>query len=155
MRDVCAEVVNMQCDTFSVKAVWRAIRSVDAIHGTGAIPCTKYANCGRPRKLACRQELDVVAFVKKWRNTRFCTCSCIWSALKFKVTKRTVSNTFSRREYFWRALPKFRGLSEAELAKRKAWVERYVDKTPAWWQGHMGWVLDGESPHIILWPHII
>ena len=69
MRDVCAEVVNMQCDTPSVKAVWRAIRSVDAIHGTGAIPCTKYSNCGRPRKLARQQELDVVAFVKKWRNT--------------------------------------------------------------------------------------
>ena len=105
MRDVCAEVVNMQCDTPSVKAVWRAIRSVDAIHGTGAILSTKYANCGRPRKLARQQELDVVAFVKKWRNKRFCTCSCIRSALKFKVTKRTVANTLSRRGYFWRAVP--------------------------------------------------
>ena len=43
IRDVCAEVVNMSGNTPSVKAVWRAIRSVDAIQGTGAIPSTKYA----------------------------------------------------------------------------------------------------------------
>ena len=60
IRDVCAEVVNMSGNTPSVKAVWRAIRSVDAIQGTGAIPSTKYANCGRPRKLARQQEVDAV-----------------------------------------------------------------------------------------------
>ena len=43
IRDVCAEVVSMSGNTPSVKAVWRAIRSVDAVQGTGAIPSTKYA----------------------------------------------------------------------------------------------------------------
>ena len=53
--------------TPSYKAVWRAIQSVRAVHGSGTIPQTKYANCGRPKKLTHQQEL-AVAFVKKWRN---------------------------------------------------------------------------------------
>ena len=78
------------------------------------------------------QEKAVVDFVKKWRHKRFCTCNYIRSTMKLKVTNRTISNTLNRHGYFWRPLPKVRGLSAAELAKRKAWVEMYLDKTPAW-----------------------
>ena len=100
-------------------------------------PSSNYANCGRRKLLTEEQERRIVSFVKAWRNKRFCTCSYIRSALKLKVTKRAVSNVLNRHGYFWRALPKVRGLSEAELAKRKAWVEMYVNKTPAWWQEHI------------------
>ena len=41
MRDICAEVVNMMGVTPSFKAMWRAIRNVDAVHGTHAIPESK------------------------------------------------------------------------------------------------------------------
>ena len=145
MRDVCDEVLNMAGDTPSYKAVWRAVQAVDAVHGTHDVPKTKYANCGRHRKLTPQQEADVIAFVKRWRNKRFCTCNYIRAALKLKVTKRTVSNVLNRHGYFWRLLPKVRGLSVSELAKRKAWIDKYVDKTPAWWQEHMGLVLDGVT----------
>ena len=91
------------------------------------------------------QEKAVVDFVKKRRNKRFCTCNYIRSTMKLKVTNRTISNTLNRHGYFWRPLPKVRGLSAAELAKRKAWVDMYLDKTPAWWQEHMGLVLDGVT----------
>ena len=91
--------------------MWRAIRAVDAVHGTYAIPKTKYANCGRRRKLTPQQEADVIAFLKKWHNKRFCTCNYIRAALKLKITKRTVSNVLNRQGYFWRMLPKVRGLS--------------------------------------------
>ena len=61
------------------------------------------------------------------------------------MTKRTVSNVLNRNGYFWKALPKVRGLSAAELGKRQAWVDSLVDKTPAWWQEHVGLVLDGVT----------
>ena len=145
IRDVCDEVVNMLGARPSFHAVRSAIQGVKAVHGTHAIPQTKYANCGRRRKLTPEQEAAVVEFVKKWRNKRFCTCNYIRATLKLKVTKRTVSNVLNRQGYFWRSLPKVRGMSVSELAKRKAWVDMHLDKTPAWWQEHMGLVLDGVT----------
>ena len=145
LQDVCDEVVNMLGAKPSVKAVWRAIQSVKAVQGTLAIPQTKYANCGRKPKLTPEQEKAVVAFVKTWRNKRFCTCSYIRTALKLRVTKRTVPRTLNRHGYFWRCLPKVAGHSASELARRKEWVDMHLDKTPAWWQEHMGMVLDGVT----------
>ena len=145
IRDVCCEVVNMLGQKPSYKAVWRAIQGVKAVQGSHAIPQTKYANCGRKKKLTPEQEKAVVDFVKAWRNKRFCTCNYIRATMKLKVSKRTVSNTLNRHGYFWRPLPKVRGLSAPELAKRKLWVDMYLEKTPAWWQEHMGLVLDGVT----------
>ena len=56
IRDVCDEVVNMLGQRPSYKAVWRAIQGVKAVHGSHAIPQTKYANCGRKKKLSLEQE---------------------------------------------------------------------------------------------------
>ena len=36
-------------------------------------------------------------------------------------------------------------LSEKELQQRKDWVNKYVDKSPAWWQENMNLVLDGVT----------
>ena len=84
IRDVRDEVVNMLGARPSVKAVWRAIQFAKAVHGTHAIHKTKYANCGRKRKLTPGQERAVVDFVETWRNKRFCTCGYIRTALKLK-----------------------------------------------------------------------
>ena len=145
LDDVCDEVVNMVGEAPSKKAVWRAIQMVQSVRGSHAVPQTKYSNCGRHRALTPEQEQAVVNFVKKWRNKRFCTCNYIRSSLRLNVTRRTVSNVLNRHGFFWRALPKVRGLSEQELAKRKAWVDQYADKSPAWWQENMGLVLDGVT----------
>jgi transposase len=145
LNDVRKQVVNLSGSTPSVKAVWNAIHRTNAVRNPLDIPQSKYANCGRKRKLAHQQEKAVVSFVKKWRNRRFCTCSYIRSAMKLKVTTRTVSRVLNRHGYFWRSLPKVRGLSSDELAKRKAWIDKFVDKTPAWWQDNFGLVLDGVT----------
>ena len=51
IRDVCSEVVNMSGARPSVKAAWRAIQCVKAVHGTHDIPQTKYANLRSTSKL--------------------------------------------------------------------------------------------------------
>ena len=145
LRNVCKEVVNMSGMVPSVKAVWNAIEMVKSNQQSLPQTPTKYANCGRKRKLTPLQEKEVTNFVKKWRNKRFCTRSYIRTALKLKVSARTVSNVLNRNGYFWRPLPKVRGLSAPELAKRKAWVDKFVDKPPSWWTSHFGLVLDGVT----------
>ena len=74
LRTVCLDVVNMLGKRPSVKAVWNAIQMVELSQASGEVPTTNYANCGRRPKLSLEQDEAVVAFVKKWRNKRFCTC---------------------------------------------------------------------------------
>ena len=47
--------------------------------------------------------------------------------------------------YTWRALPRVRGLSDVELAKRKSFLAAYIGKSPAWWQEQMSLVFDGVT----------
>ena len=145
LRDVCKEVTNLSGETPSVKTVWHAVRMVKAGQQKQSLPESKYGNCGRKRTLTLQEEKAITNFVHKWRNKRFCTCSYIRSALKLKVTIRTVSRVLNRNGYFWKPLPKVRGLSAAELEKRKAWIDKFVDKSPDWWQKNFGLVLDGVT----------
>ena len=145
MRNICDEVTNMSGKRPSFKAVWRAIHMVKATKSSEPVAQTKYTNCGRKRTLTPAEEKKVTGFVKQWRNKRFCTCRYIRAALKLKVTTRTVARVLNRNGYFWRSLPKVRGLSESELAKRKAWIEKFIDKSPSWWQKNIGLVLDGVT----------
>ena len=89
--------------------------------------------------------MAVVEFVRKWRRKRFCTCRYIRTALKLRVTRRTVANVLNRHGFFWRPLPRLRGFTEEELRKRKDWVDGYLDKTSGWWQDLMNFVLDGVT----------
>ena len=105
-------------------ALRNAVERVEAQQEESVPGRTGYANCGRQAKLTAEQIEQAVDFVKKWRHKRFCTCRYIRAALKLKVTTRTVARVLNRNGYFWRPLPQVRGLSESELAKRKAWIEK-------------------------------
>ena len=89
-----------------------------------SIPSSNYQNCGRKRKLTRDQEKAVVAFVKRWRSKRFCTCNYIRAQLKLKVHRKTIGNTLNRYGYYWNAVPKVRGLSGEELQKREVAASR-------------------------------
>lgn len=104
-----------------------------------------YANCGRKPKLTDAQVQQAVAFVKKWRHKRFCTCRYIINELKLPVTKRRLAMVLNAHGFFWKRVPKTMRLTEKELAKRKEWVETYVDKSPAWWEANLNLVLDGVT----------
>ena len=65
------------------------------------IASTKYANSGRrygvdggKYLLTEKQTAQVVAFVKKWRHKRFCTCPYIKRELKLEATPRTIAIFF-------------------------------------------------------------
>ena len=91
------------------------------------------------------QQKAVVAFVREWRQKRFCTCRYIVLQLKLSCTPKTVANVLRRNGYRWRALPKVRGLSKEELDKRKVFVDANIDHPPSWWQEHMNLVFDGVT----------
>ena len=59
LRNVCKEVVNMSGMVPSVKAVWNAIEMVKSNQQSLPQTPTKYANCGRKRKLTPLQEKEV------------------------------------------------------------------------------------------------
>ena len=145
LRDVQDEVVNRLGERPSLAIVWRAVRQVEDVRGTGQLPQTKYKNCGRSQSLTAVEQKAIVAFMKKWRMKRFCTCKYIAQALKLKVDRKTIANVLVRHGYHWRQLPKIRGLSDTELAKRKAFVDKFGDKTSSWWQSNMNLVLDGVT----------
>ena len=145
LEDVCLEVENLQGHQPSVKAVWTGVQMFERVRGTSAMPQSFYAKCGRKKKLSPEQEQAIVDFVATWRNKRFCTLKYIRTALKLKVHKKTIGNVLNRHGYYWRALPKVRGLSDSELAKRKEFVDTYLGKSPGWWQENMNLVLDGVT----------
>ena len=94
--------------------------------GNRGVPQTAYANCGRKRALADVQEHPIVAFVKRWRAKRFCTCEYIAKEFKLDVTPRTVANVLNRHGYYWRSVPKVtlppraEALGQAEGIRREA-----------------------------------
>ena len=145
-RDICAEIVNVEGEEPGVKCVWGAVQRVDTALAEGvAVPESGYKNCGRKRKVTPEQEKAIVAFVKSWRSKRFCTCSYIRMTLKLKVNRRTIGNVLNRHGYYWRAVPKVRGLSTEELQKRETFVVAYEKHPPSWWEPEMNLVLDGVT----------
>ena len=136
LRAVRDEVTNVMGETPSVKAVWTAVQAVERSKEGDRVPRTRYANCGRRPKLTDVQQKAVVDFVRQWRNKRFCTCRYIRAALKIQATKRTIANVLNRHGFFWRAIPKVRGLSDEGLKKRQAFVDAYSDERQSWWQDH-------------------
>ena len=145
IREVREQVTNIQGETPSVKAVWTGIQRVQSMAADDLVPKSNYSNCGRKPKLTEEQVAAVVAFVKKWRHKRFCTCGYIRGVLKLKVTKRTIANVLARNGYHWRPVPKIRGLTKEELEKRKAWVDKHIHHSSAWWVQNMNLILDGVT----------
>ena len=104
-----------------------------------------YKNCDRKRVLTAEDEASVIDFVKKWRGKRFCTCRYIAQSLKLRVGRKTISRVLDRHVYLWRPVPKIRGLSAAELEKRKAFVDEHWQRPASWWEGNMNLVIDGVT----------
>ena len=112
---------------------------------TGNLPRSKYHKCGRKKVLSRAQEREVVHFVKKWRNKRFCTCRYIQQELGLPVDRRTVNNVLNRHGFYWRPVPKATSLSPDDLKRRRAFVEAHEKHTEAWWEENMNLVLDGVT----------
>ena len=143
-HEIRAEVRNVQRKVPSFKAVRNAVERVRRA-GKRGLPQTAYGNCGRQRALTDAQERAVVAFVKKWRAKRFCTCQYITKELKLDVTAQTVANVLNRHGYYWRRVSKVTPLETKHIAKRKAFVLKYGKHTSAWWKKHMSLVIDGVT----------
>ena len=126
-----------------------AVARVDAQRCTAAFKKSgvadgRYANCGRAPLLSTEQKQSVVAFVKRWRNKRFCTANYIIRELKLACKKKTVHRVLNEAGYHWRAVPKRGKLSPAQLAARKVFVDAHIGKPALWWRRNFGLVLDGE-----------
>ena len=143
-KDIRAELRNVLRKVPSFKPVRNAVARVRSA-GKRGLPKTAYANCGRKRALTDVTERAVVAFVRKWRAKRFCTCQYIAQELTLDVTPRTVANVFNRHGYYWRAVPKVTPLEAKHIAKRKAFVDKYGKRTAGWWKKHMSLVIDGVT----------
>ena len=58
----------------------------------------------------------------------------------------TISRALNRHDgYFWRPVPKIRGLSAAELEKRKAFADEHWQRPASWREENMNLVLDGVT----------
>ena len=49
----------------------------------------------------------------------------------------------NRAKFHWRQVPKKQPLSEAQLKKRKEFVDKHIDYSPEWWVNNMDLVIDG------------
>ena len=137
------EIHNLVGEVAGRKALYAAIRRVDAMQPSDIAPKTNYANCGRRKTLTEEQERGIVAFVKEWRSKFFCTCHYIRNELGLQVTPRTINNVLNNAGYYWKAVPRIQGLSREQLAKRKVFVDDHLAYPPSWWEGHLNCVLDG------------
>ena len=142
--DIAGEIVNMDGVRPSLKSVRNAVARV-AEQSHKPVAELGYSRCGRRRELTRKQELEIVAFVKKWRNKRFCTCAYIKRYLKLSVGKRTIARTLGRHGFHWKAVPRKTPLSERDLETRKTFVDKYRDKTASWWEANMNLALDGVT----------
>ena len=122
-----------------VKNVMRRVTAA----GKKGVAKTNYKNCGRNKALTPEEIRKVVAFVKEWRKKAFCTCRYIRGELKLKVSLATIARTLNNNGYYWRAVPKKSPLSDAQLQKRKAFIDMYGDKSSDWWCDNMDLILDG------------
>ena len=139
------EVVNMEGNAPTLKSLWTAIQRVDASGQDQFAQKSNYQNCGRSKVLSEGDVKNIVAFVKKWRHRRFCTCQHIKRELRLTAAPRTINRALNEAGYFWKRVPKVQGLTKEQLAKRKEFVDAHVNKTAAWWHAHMNIVLDGVT----------
>ena len=149
------KVVRLQVRTMSgahpgKMAAEDAVSRVDAQRSTSkfrktGIASSGYARCGCAPLLSPEQKKAVVAFVKRWRNKRFCTANYIIQELKLSCKKKTVHRVLNDAGYHWRPVAKKGKLSEAQLKQRQAFVDAHLKKPAAWWRKHMGLVLDGVT----------
>ena len=61
------EVLSLSGNVAGRKALYSAIRRIEAMSPGEFVPKTKYGNCGRKQALTDAQTREIVAFVKKWR----------------------------------------------------------------------------------------
>ena len=87
----------------------------------------------------------MVEFVKKWRHKRFCTSQYIKREMRLQASTRTLCRVLNEHGYYWKPVPKVQGISKEHLAARAEFVNKYANRTPAWWQEHMHMVLDGVT----------
>ena len=142
--DIRNEVRNIQRQVPSFNAIRHGVERVRRA-GKRGLPQTAYGNCGRKKALTDVEERAIVAFVKQWRAKRFCTCQYIAQELRLPVTARTVGNVLNRHGYFWRRVPKVTPLAARHIAKRKIFVDKYIDRSVAWWKANMSLISDGVT----------
>ena len=65
--------------------------------------------------------------------------------MKLHVTPRTVANVLNRSGYFWKRVPKVTPLESKHIEARKAFVQKYGQKSVAWWRSHMSLIIDGVT----------
>ena len=75
----------------------------------------------------------------------FCTCRYIRGELKLKVSLATIARTLNNNGYHWRAVPKKSPLSDAQLNKRKEFIDTYWDKSFDWLCDNMDLIFDGAT----------
>ena len=151
-NQVQSMVKNIQGKTpGSEHAVKNAVERVSAA-GPKGIAVTRYANSGRrygadggKYMLTEKQAAQVVEFVKKWRNKRFCTCPYIKRELKLEATPRTIARALNRAKFHWRQVAKKSPLTKAQLGKRKEFVDKNLLHTELWWVQNMHLVFDGVT----------
>ena len=138
-------ILNMQGDVAGRYAVWSGIKRVAAMSSLDVLPGTNYGNCGRSKAVTEDEERAVIAFVKAWRHKRFCTCRYIKHELKLTAACRTISRVINEHGYTWRQVPKTQGLTKEQLAQRKVFVDKYLNRSAAWWEANLNMVLDGVT----------
>ena len=144
-KDIKKKVKNMQGQRpKSEHCVKNAVQRM-ATSGQKGVAITSYKNCGRQRKLTELEAQKVIDYVRKWRKKLFCTCLHIKRELKLDVGVKTIARTLNRRGYYWRKVPNKGPLSDDHLQKRKEFVEKHLNHSPAWWVDNMHLVIDGVT----------
>ena len=148
IRDAVKNLANKRP---SEKAVRNAVARMQRTP-RGGIPKCKYANCGRrwgangASLLLTKKEVsDICAFVKKWRNKKFCCTRYIKAELKLKASLRTIRRTLNRNGYHWRPVPKKQMLTSKDIQSRREFVDRHLKHSPGWWERNLNLVLDGVT----------
>ena len=140
------DIVNYKGDVPGRYALWSGIRRVKESEECHGYPVTKYMNSGRRKALTESERRSIISFVEQWRSKRFCTCGYIRRELGLKkVSVRTINRCLNDSGYTWRRVPKVQGLTEAQLKKRKQFVNKFIARNPSWWEKGVAMVLDGVT----------
>ena len=88
---------------------------------------------------------QVVGVVKEWRKKTFCTCRYIRGELKLKVSLATSARTLNKNGYYWKAVPKKNPFTDAQLEKRRNFIDMYGYTCFEWWCDDMDLIFDGVA----------
>ena len=150
-KRIANQLKNLKGQRPSFKAV-RNAAARQRVAGPKAIAHTRYKNCGRKYganghkyKLSKQQSKQLVAFVKKWRRKRFCTCAYVRKELKLEVSLATMRRALNRAGFHWKPVSKSTSLSAKDLLHREAFVRQYENKSPDWWVQNVSLVFDGVT----------